>query len=976
MSAKTFDADVASLEFDRVIRSTNGEDVLYVFHARVEGRTLLLPYNVIRKEIATPIPCHGWSLFDDGTLVVFRAMSEEPTRVHPMQVWQTPYLSDTYAAAQPVGTGPLERVGNAELVRGISDVLSVSRMVDEMAPSAAVFEALIAACDKASDHYHWLGEPELGDLRGPLADVRATAEQVLDEFEKVQSLTAEAAAALDEAAAGVATLVRAAKGEAPKTADAWVAQLAELRRAQGRLVSLKELRYVDVARVDELAGRLAAELTTAAQRAVEYLRGADAFAGYQASVERLVADAEAITTVVAAGPVTDRLADQSAGLDILTEVVGSLDIADATVRTGILERIGTVLGGVNRARATVDARRRELLSAEGRSAFAAEMALLGQAITGALAVADSPERCDEQLGRLLLRLEDLESRFGEFDDFLSTLGAKRDDVYEAFSSRKQALLDERARRAERLVTSADRILGSVQRRVATLGSVDEVNTYFAADPMVAKLGGVAVELRELGDQVRAEELAGRVKAARQEAGRALRDRLDLFGAGGDTIRLGRHHFAVNTQPMDLTLVPHGDHLAFAITGTDYRSPVDDEAFGATRKFWDQNLISESPAVYRGEHLAAAILAAAEQRVDGLTLDGLHAAAVRDGGLLDVVRRVAEARIDEGYERGVHDHDTALILDVLLRLHTGAGLLRYPPAVRAEAQLFWAFGTDEPARVAWATRARSLARARQAFGRSAAVAALCAELAEAITAAATTSGKSWPSESPEATTSPTLSQERSPEATTSPTLSHEGALAGEYLFEELATAPFGFVTGAGARCLVEGFRQALGGAGSPARKDLDDDLRALGTDLAARRQLVEAWLASFVESKGGDTTDLPEAVAIELCRADLPRHDSSAALSSTVDGLLGAHPRIVERRLERASRRAADPHPGVPYRTGAGLPGVPGAGGTPLATAERDRLRLGEYQPKVMSAFVRNRLLDEVYLPLIGDNLAKQLGRGR
>ncbi|NUT95237.1 MAG: DNA repair ATPase, partial [Saccharothrix sp.] len=131
--SKTFDTDVDELEFERVIRSTNGEDVLYVFHARREGRSLLLPYNVIRKEVANPLPCHGYSLFDDGTLVVFRALTEEPTRVHPMQVWQTPYLSDTYAAAQPAGTGPLERVGNADLVRGISDCLSVSRMVGEMA---------------------------------------------------------------------------------------------------------------------------------------------------------------------------------------------------------------------------------------------------------------------------------------------------------------------------------------------------------------------------------------------------------------------------------------------------------------------------------------------------------------------------------------------------------------------------------------------------------------------------------------------------------------------------------------------------------------------------------------------------------------------------------------------------------------------------------------------------------------------------
>nr|BFE87018.1 hypothetical protein GCM10020093_096190 [Planobispora longispora] len=195
--SKTFDTDVAGLEFERVIRSANGEDVLYVFHARSDGRSLLLPYNVIRKQVATPIPCHGYSLFDDGTLVVFRAVSEEPARVHPMQVWQTPYTSDVYAAAQPVGTGPLERIGNAELVRGISDCLSVTAAVEEMAPSVPVFEALIAACVRVSDHYHWLGEHELS---GPLADVRATAEQVLEEFEKVQSLTAQAAAALEEAA--------------------------------------------------------------------------------------------------------------------------------------------------------------------------------------------------------------------------------------------------------------------------------------------------------------------------------------------------------------------------------------------------------------------------------------------------------------------------------------------------------------------------------------------------------------------------------------------------------------------------------------------------------------------------------------------------------------------------------------------------------------------------------------------------------
>jgi MoxR-like ATPase len=37
------------------------------------------------------------------------------------------------------------------------------------------------------------------------------------------------------------------------------------------------------------------------------------------------------------------------------------------------------------------------------------------------------------------------------------------------------------------------------------------------------------------------------------------------------------------------------------------------------------------------------------------------------------------------------------------------------------------------------------------------------------------------------------------------------------------------------------------------------------------------------------------------------------------------------------------------------------------------MRLEEFKPRVMSAFVRNRLINEVYLPMVGDNLAKQMG---
>ncbi|MFE3603871.1 DNA repair ATPase, partial [Streptomyces sp. NPDC059142] len=674
---KTFELDVDGMEFERETRSPNGEDVLYAFHDRARGRGLLLPYNLIREEAAAPLPCRGHALFEDGTLVTLRSTpatageTEEAARVHAVQVWRSPFVSDTYAAAAPAGEGPLARIGNADLVRGISDCLSLARSAaDPVSTTAEVYGALRAACVRAADAYHWLGDPDVGDLREPLAGVRDTAGQVLAEFETVTTLTRQAADALAEAAAGAAALVRRARGEAPRTAAGWVDRLTELRDAHGHVLTLQELRYADTAAVDALAAELAGDVTSFAQRAVGFLRGEDAFAGYHEEIGRLTAEGDTLATVAEAAPLTARLDALAAGLRTVTEVVAGLEIGDATVRTSILERIAGVLGAVNTARATLAARRGELLDHEGRAEFAAESALLGQAVTGAMAVADTPDACDEQMAALLLRLEDLEARFAESDDFLTELAAKRTEVYDAFAARKQSLQDARARRAERLGGSARRVLETIARRAATLGSADAISTYFASDPMAAKIRRTVAELRELGDGVRAGELEGRLKAARQEAARALRDRADLYADGGTLIRLGRHRFEVNTQPLELTLVPDGrggtagphdpdgaagqdggagrdgatgqdgGGLAFALTGTDYRAPVTDPEFAATRAHWAQTLPSESADVYRGEYLAARLLA--EHGPEGLPEADRLAA---------FVRKAAESAYDEGYERG-------------------------------------------------------------------------------------------------------------------------------------------------------------------------------------------------------------------------------------------------------------------------------------------------------------------------------------
>jgi hypothetical protein len=45
----------------------------------------------------------------------------------------------------------------------------------------------------------------------------------------------------------------------------------------------------------------------------------------------------------------------------------------------------------------------------------------------------------------------------------------------------------------------------------------------------------------------------------------------------------------------------------------------------------------------------------------------------------------------------------------------------------------------------------------------------------------------------------------------------------------------------------------------------------------------------------------------------------------------------------------------------------------IVEREKRRLRMNEFVPRVLTSFVRNRLIDQVYLPLVGANLAKQIG---
>ena len=141
-----------------------------------------------------------------------------------------------------------------------------------------------------------------------------------------------------------------------------------------------------------------------------------------------------------------------------------------------------------------------------------------------------------------------------------------------------------------------------------------------------------------------------------------------------SLKFGRHNFSVNTQELELSIVPHEDTMCFHLSGTAFFEPVENEEFLATRDVWDQQVVSENARVYRAEWLAWQMIG--QGVAEGApTMADVHAfMAPRLCG------RIYQGRA----RRGCAAHSDG---DVC-RCTGRSGLLRFGPRVRALAMLFW------------------------------------------------------------------------------------------------------------------------------------------------------------------------------------------------------------------------------------------------------------------------------------------------
>jgi len=937
---KVFESDLRGMVFEKRVEAANGEDYLYIFYNRESGTYVLLRYNLIQQQLDPPLICHGATIFQAGEMVCFKAQ-QDPQKHHALQVWQTPYVGDDYVPTANTDSF-LYKVGNKEIVRGMAECQEVINLVEKEDTYADLYIDLVRKSSDIADSYFWLTEPDCFNLSECVVQIRDAATSAIDEFDKVVRVKQNTAQQTSQVQAEAGEILHEATHRRFESIEDFVQSLSGLRAIRGQIISLKDLRYSDEAKISELEEEVIETTERLSERCVEFLLRSDSLDPYKQRIEANAARIDEVSKVAEARDIEEEISAGATELEMLIDIVSNLAIEDATQRTQIIDNISVIFGSVNSARAGLKSRIKELMSVEGVAEFGSQMKLLNQSVVNYLEICDSPGKCEEFLTKMMIQLEELEGRFAEFDEFVAQLTEKREEIYNAFETRKLSLIERRNKRANSLMNAADRILKGIKSRIENFETVDEIHSYFASDLMIEKVRDIVDKLGELDDSVRMDDIQSRLKSIREDATRQLKDRQELFVAGENVIKMGDHHFNVNIQALDLTTVLRDDEMQLHLTGTNFFETITDERILETRDAWHQEVVSENPQVYRGEYLAWK-MAEHLNSAEGLGVDKFR--ALDDEPRLEEVRRFMGPRYTEAYAKGVHDVDALLILDALLEMESSIDLLRYHTQARAMARVFWSFFGDSEEKALVEARLAGVGTINQLFPDSSEQQQYVAILKPML--------ESLLAEYP-----------LFPE--------HLVSQAANYLFHEL-TRGGGFVHSQFASDLFEAFGQHL--RASDFGERFADSIAAVEHDSAARFVLLRDWVEAFLASRESAATDAPYAdeLAALLMEKKLSKGQVvKADVDRPIKGMVGSHP-VIQGRLyqlnynEFTTRLEQFEANVVPrYRDYIDLK-------KEIVDLARDDLRLEEFRPRVLTSFVRNKLIDSVYLPLIGSNLAKQVG---
>jgi hypothetical protein len=930
---RVFATDAGTARLIASHRSPNGEDVLYVYRRPDTGGEILCAYNLVRREMAVPVAAIGYALFPDGTIICVRD-SGEPQRVHTVAIYNSPFCLPERYDPEVASDSMFGRIGNTELVSGLSEAISLANEAGRSGAAGgksinrSVYEALINRATKLLDRHAWMSDEDARGINADLVDLRKSAGDVLDELASVTAGQREAADQVELARTEVADYL-AATQLSMRDADAFIDALSRCRTTLNKLAALSEVRYVETAEVDELRVRVEASYEELGANAVDFLGKPNAFDTLRKTLEQ--AGRQGRTAPTAAG-----IDEQSAAIDavgqriaLLTEVVGALDVADVTQRTSVLGSLAELLANRNGIRAELEARRSSLRAGENEAAFAASIAVVGQRLQSSMLLATDPAACDGAVTELLAEVENIALSYGDVDAFSDALDVKRAEIIDSFARKRDELTKLRAGRIDRLVQSTQRTIATLGERAASQTDRAAVDTLFTTDPLAARIKSAVAELRTLGEEGRAEELGVALTAARDAARRSVSDRSELFADG--TVQLGTHRVGINKERFALRLTTDGSNEpqpVVRLTGTDLEmrlSPSPSASLIAQHPEWiDQTYGSETPTIGRALALA---LSALDGGLDPQAVGGREA-------LVQALRVHAAAHPDLGSEAGVHDEDAARFIEAIAPIVTGPQSLQAVGIVRGAAVLLQHSCSPEE-RSELDRQLSTIAALGARGGRT--VAAVVERWAHKLT--------------------DVFDALDVPEADRP---NHASSLV------SVLADRSGVVISAGAGEAAQQLRTWAAAAG----------LSLPALPLAE----LHACVLDQLHASVGESLQQPEGkarladLAAEVCALIIQPSTVVSSLSTIVQvlELRSRGQGITDGRAELDVPRRLTEWRDHQQHGAARFAEFDAARKSVLA-GMRDALSVDLLRPRVITGFVRNRLVDEVLLPIVGNAVAKQLG---
>jgi len=924
-SYKIFDNSLENVTFLKKLASPNGEDYLYVY-CHVESNTyVLMSYNIIQQIVETPIICNGFTIFKNGNLIYFRTEAEA-TRHHQVQIWDTPYAA-VLEEKQEKNDDPLFKVGNRQIVQAMAESQEVIQLINKEDSYEGLYEDILKKARTILDSYFWINNPDLMNLGESLSQIEQIANSAIDEFVKVQSQRKYAIELVEKSQQKLVELNFQINSTVVENLDQLVHHLANARRLQGEVIDLKNVRYVNIESVDKLLESLHEITNSLSERTVEFLLRDEALDVYEQKVFAQKDSVEKIDTVFSSKVIEEKNIEISSELELLIDILNSLKISDATQTTKIVEKISLIFSSLNEVKAQLTRKLNSLKSTEAIAEFSAQLRLLEQSVTNFLELSTTEKKVDEYYTKVIVQLEELESKFSDFSEFVIKIAEKRDEVIKAFNSRREQLVEQINKRTSSLEQIGLRVLKNIENKATTFKSREEILSFYASDLMIDKIRQLVVELKELSDVSKAENLENLLKKSQEDALRILRDKTELFVDGENIIALGKHKFSVNKQALNLTLLRRNNELYFHLTGTSFFQKVNSEVIMGYQDIWEQELVSENNEVYRAEYLA---------------YKTLLASGIENFNAKDFINQRAEQNYSENYVKGVHNYDALAIYDELKQVHEKLDLLRYSSKLRATVQLFWHnLSVNDQKRLS--SMIWTMSSVLKVFPSSLEYQSVIKEIEKAL--------QKWLNE---------VALEKVNE--------NEGA---NYLFQTFIKYNK-FTLSEKADHLRQEFYRFLEEkkAIQEFEKDIHDDLFTFEDKYI----LISNWITAFIgETNQKDKYDkVIEETATSLL---FPKDKFMIVFGKSqveVKNLKGNHSNLVNGEL------SVSYHDFIQKMNDFVEIKVPRFEAfnkvkEELVKKHSKELKTNELEPKVLTSFVRNKLINEVYFPLIGNNLSKQIG---